>query len=191
MFQRPVLCTTAYTTLTPIPVAVRFRGKSAAARLLGSRVRIPLRVCMFVSCECCMFCTKRPLRRADHSFRGFLSVVCDTEKFRISCRLQTPKSHCSAHNGSQLDPILSQTNPIHNILLYFNILFIIIIIIIIMDRYSSVGTATRYGLDGRGIASQWGGEIFRTRPDRPWGSRSLPYNGYRVFPGGKAAGAWR
>ena len=36
-----------------------------------------------------------------------------------------------------------------------------------------------------------GGEIFRTRPDRPWGLPSLLYNGYRVFFGGKAAGAWR
>jgi len=36
-----------------------------------------------------------------------------------------------------------------------------------------------------------GGEIFRTRPDRPWGPPSLLYNGYRVFPGGKAAGPWR
>ena len=35
-----------------------------------------------------------------------------------------------------------------------------------------------------------GGEIFRTRPDRPWGLNSLLYNGYRVFPWGKAAGAW-
>ena len=30
-----------------------------------------------------------------------------------------------------------------------------------------------------------GGEIFRTCPDRPWGLRTLLYNGYRVFPGGK------
>ena len=30
-----------------------------------------------------------------------------------------------------------------------------------------------------------GGEIFRTCPDRPWGSPSLLYNGYRVFPRGK------
>jgi hypothetical protein len=30
-----------------------------------------------------------------------------------------------------------------------------------------------------------GGEIFRIRPDRPWGPPSLLYNGYRVFPGGK------
>jgi len=30
-----------------------------------------------------------------------------------------------------------------------------------------------------------GGEIFRTCPDRPWGSPSLLYNRYRVFPGGK------
>ena len=35
-----------------------------------------------------------------------------------------------------------------------------------------------------------GGEIFRTRPDRPWGPPSLLYNEYRVFPGGKTAGAW-
>jgi hypothetical protein len=36
-----------------------------------------------------------------------------------------------------------------------------------------------------------GGEIFRTHPDRPWGPPSFLYNGYWVFPGGKAAGAWR
>jgi hypothetical protein len=35
-----------------------------------------------------------------------------------------------------------------------------------------------------------GGEISRTRPDRAWSPPSLLYNGYRVFPGGKAAGAW-
>ena len=36
-----------------------------------------------------------------------------------------------------------------------------------------------------------GGEIFRTRPDRPWGPPSILYNGYQIFPGDKAAGAWR
>jgi len=55
-----------------------------------------------------------------------------------------------------------------------------------------VGRATRYGLAGPGIESRWGGgDNFRTRSDRPWGLHSLLYNGYRVFPGGKAAGAWR
>jgi hypothetical protein len=49
---------------------------------------------------------------------------------------------------------------------------------------SSVGIATGYGLDGPVIESRWG-EIFRTCPDRPWGPRSLLYNEYRVFPGGK------
>jgi hypothetical protein len=53
---------------------------------------------------------------------------------------------------------------------------------------SSVVIATRYGLDGPGIESRWGGEIFRTRPDRLWDPPSLMYNGYRVFPGGKVAG---
>jgi len=40
-------------------------------------------------------------------------------------------------------------------------------------------------LDGPGIESRWGGEIFRTSPHRPWVPPSLLYNGYRVFPGGK------
>jgi len=35
-----------------------------------------------------------------------------------------------------------------------------------------------------------GGKIFPIRPDRPWGPHSLLFNWYRVFPGGKAAGAW-
>jgi hypothetical protein len=30
-----------------------------------------------------------------------------------------------------------------------------------------------------------GGEIFRTRPDRPWGPPNLLYNEYRVHPGVK------
>jgi hypothetical protein len=54
---------------------------------------------------------------------------------------------------------------------------------------SAVGTATRYGVNGPRIESRWG-EIFRTRPDRPWGPPSLLYNGYRDFPGSRAAGAW-
>jgi hypothetical protein len=36
-----------------------------------------------------------------------------------------------------------------------------------------------------------GGEIFRTRPDWPWRPSILLYSGYRIFTGGKAAGAWR
>jgi hypothetical protein len=58
-------------------------------------------------------------------------------------------------------------------------------------RDSSVGIVTRYGLDSPGdrIPVGRGGEIFHTRPDRPWGPPSLLYNGYRVsFPGGKRSG---
>jgi len=50
---------------------------------------------------------------------------------------------------------------------------------------SVVGIATGYGLDGPGIESRWGNEIFRTCPDRPCGPPSLLYNGYQVFPGDK------
>ena len=55
-------------------------------------------------------------------------------------------------------------------------------------RDSSVGIATRYGLDGPGIESRGGGEIFRTRPYRHWGPSSLIYKGYLLFSGGKTAG---
>jgi hypothetical protein len=58
-----------------------------------------------------------------------------------------------------------------------------------MGRDSSVDIPTRYGLDGPGIESRWGGEIFRDRPVRPWGSYGVLYNGYQVFLGGKATWA--
>ena len=54
---------------------------------------------------------------------------------------------------------------------------------------SVVGIAIRYGLVRASNPGR--GEIFRTRPHRPWDPSSLPYNGYRVFPGGKAVGPWR
>jgi len=31
------------------------------------------------------------------------------------------------------------------------------------------------------------GEIFRNRPEWPWGPPSLLYNGYRVFPGDRGS----
>jgi hypothetical protein len=48
-----------------------------------------------------------------------------------------------------------------------------------VDRDSSVGIPTRYGLDDPGSNPRVG-EIFRTRPERPWGPPSLSYNEYRV-----------
>jgi hypothetical protein len=52
-------------------------------------------------------------------------------------------------------------------------------------RDSSVGIATRYGLE---IESRWGRDF--PHLSRPALGQSLLYNGYRVFPRGKAAGAW-
>jgi len=40
-------------------------------------------------------------------------------------------------------------------------------------------------------SSLGGGQIFRIRPDCPWGPPSLLHNAYRGFLGGKADGAWR
>jgi hypothetical protein len=48
-------------------------------------------------------------------------------------------------------------------------------------RDSSVGVPTRYRLHDSGIESRLG-EIFRTRPDQPWGPLSLlyTYNRHRL-----------
>ena len=60
----------------------------------------------------------------------------------------------------------------------------LLMMIQIAGKDSSVGIATRYGLDDQEIESRPGGEIFRIRPYRPWGPPSLLYSGYRVsFPG--------
>jgi len=61
--------------------------------------------------------------------------------------------------------------------------------LIIGEPGSVVDTATRYRLEGPRIESRCGRHfphLFR----RPWGPPSLLYNGCRVFPGVKAAGAW-
>jgi len=44
---------------------------------------------------------------------------------------------------------------------------------------------------GPGIDSRWRARFFRNLPDRPSGRPSLLYNGYWVFPTGKAARVWR
>jgi hypothetical protein len=43
-------------------------------------------------------------------------------------------------------------------------------------RDSLVGTVTRYGLDGPGIESRWGGDIPRTLHDRSDGATSFLCN---------------
>ena len=60
-----------------------------------------------------------------------------------------------------------------------------------VGRDSSVGIATRYGLDGPGIESRWWRDF--PHPSKPTQGPTQPpiRDGYRVFPGGKAAGAWR
>jgi hypothetical protein len=70
------------------------------------------------------------------------------------------------------------------------LLCLCIVIVMYVGWDCSVGIATRYGVDGRGSYPS-GVEIFCIRRERSWGPPSLLYNGYRVFPGGKAAGAWR
>jgi hypothetical protein len=80
------------------------RRRSAAARLLGLRVRIPLGAWMSVCCECCvlsgrgllwMLCVvrQRSLRRADHPSRGVLpTVVCLAECDREAKTMKRPRS---------------------------------------------------------------------------------------------------
>jgi hypothetical protein len=62
-----------------------------------------------------------------------------------------------------------------------------------VGRNSSVSIATRYGLDGPEIEFRRVGARFSAPVQNGPGAHptSYTYNGYRVFPGGKAAEAWR
>jgi hypothetical protein len=78
-------------------------------------------------------------------------------------------------------------SPVHTITYYFNICLILSFHLSAdipgKRRESAVGTATRYGLDGRGIGVwvQVGSKILSSprRPDRLWGPPSLLSNWYR------------
>jgi len=50
---------------------------------------------------------------------------------------------------------------------------------------SSVGIATRYGLDGPVFESRWGSRFSATVHTGPGTHTAFLYNGYQVFPGGK------
>jgi hypothetical protein len=54
------------------------------------------------------------------------------------------------------------------------------------DRDSEVGRLTT-GWTIR-ETNPGGGEIFHTRPERPWGPPSVQYNGHRDFPGAERPG---
>ena len=55
-------------------------------------------------------------------------------------------------------------------------------------RDSSVGTATRYGLDGSGIESWWGARFSAPVHTGPGAHLASSTTGTGSFPGGKAAG---
>ena len=60
-----------------------------------------------------------------------------------------------------------------------------------VGRDSSVGIATRYGMDGPGIESRWGRRQDFPHPSRPGAHPASYTKDTGSFPGGKAAGAWR
>ena len=63
------------------------RPRYTAARLLRSWVRIPMGVCMFVCCECCVLSGRglcdELITRPEESYRLWCVVVCDLETSRM------------------------------------------------------------------------------------------------------------
>jgi hypothetical protein len=71
------------------------------------------------------------------------------------------------------------------------IIIIVVVVVVVVGPGSSVGIATRYGLDGPGIESQWG-RVF-LHPSTPTVGPTQPPVKWVLFlfPGVKAAGACR
>jgi len=65
-----------------------------------------------------------------------------------------------------------------------------IVPVLVVGRAAQWEYRLSYGLGGL-RSNPGGGNIFRTCPTRPRDPPSLSYNGYRVIPGGKSAGACR
>jgi len=76
------------------------RRSSAAARLLGLWVRIPLGAWMFVCCECCMLSVRglcaELITRLEESYRLWCVVVCNLETSWM--RRPYPTGGCRAKN---------------------------------------------------------------------------------------------
>jgi hypothetical protein len=102
----------------------------------------------------------------------------------LSCN---PQVHYRFHNSPLIVPILSQTNPI-----YIPIPLRSILISTSYQRCSSVGIATGYWLDDRGVGVRVpvGSRIYSSpcRPDRLWATSYSVSTG-DSFPWVKAAGA--
>jgi hypothetical protein len=98
--------------------------------------------------------------------------------------LSTDKHPCPMRNSNPQFQLASDHRPTHYTAWPLGPAHNLLNTYIDRSRDTIVGIATRYGLEGPGIESQWG-EIFRTYPDRLRGPPSLLYNGYGVFPGRK------
>jgi hypothetical protein len=113
---------------------------------------------------------------------------------RFPCSISLLPSHISFLKLAQTVAISAYYNYSNNIwsfklIINFWIHFYSPIPIAMVGRVTQSVYRLTTGWTFRG-SKPGGGEIFRTRPDRPWGPPSLLYNGYRAFSRGKATGAW-
>ena len=127
------------------------------------------------------------------TFQRSLALLTFSEDLLRSCTLQFCPAFCSWHTHTQTYTYFSQYFSRPTFLLvtiYTSPPRFLMCLVPSLSRDSSVSTVTRYRRDDPG-SNPGRGEIFCIRPDRPCNPPSPLYNGYRVFPGGKAARAWR
>ena len=108
----------------------------------------------------------------------YQAILCETFCGQSASWIGCPAS------ASDYFPCLCHSSTLH-------IQFRLSITLITGGRDNSVGIAPELWARRSGDRIPVGGEIFRTRQDRSWSTPSLLYNGNRIFPGGKAARAWR
>ena len=104
---------------------------------------------------------------------GVTTIVANTS----APRNQYPNTHYTKHFRAGQSPVFPYWSRAFTY--FWNFIFT-------RSRHSD---SLRDGRSGERIQVE--GDNYSTRPDRSWGLPSLLYNGYRIFPRGKAAGAWR
>ena len=120
-----------------------------------------------------------------HTPAGICVVKSCSLQVTISNQLKPGRSLDPLSNDHQRQPVNSLYGKIIDQL--YNCTFHVKIIelntiLLLRGRNRAVGVVTGYGLEIPGIESRCGGgcEIFRTRPNLPWGPSILLYNGYRI-----------
>jgi hypothetical protein len=121
-----------------------------------------------------------------HSGTSWTAVVVTCAVVGLTCFVMCGCGFCNVCNFHNMCTCIYCV--LYRLYCFVYCFFYVYVFLLVSGPGSSVGIETGYGLDGPKIESRWGRNFSHTSRSA-LGPPSFLYNGYRVFPGGKAVGA--